>query len=141
MTRNKNLYKNLTFQDTFSDRIIIFLIHFAFFLKNHKTINNKKFLQKLYDFIFRQLEHSIREIGYGDQSVNKRMKDFINVFHGILLEIHFWEKMTLIKQAECLSKFLPNFNNIDFLVRYFEDFSLNLKKYDLNSYLKSVCKD
>ena len=41
---------------------------------------SKKILQEIYDFNFRQLELSIREIGYGDQSINKKMKDYINVF-------------------------------------------------------------
>ena len=34
LTRNKSLYENFTEKDTFSDRLVIFLIHFAFFLKN-----------------------------------------------------------------------------------------------------------
>ena len=38
-----------------------------------------KLLQEIYDFNFRQLELSIREIGYGDQSINKKMKDYINL--------------------------------------------------------------
>ena len=33
LTRNKNLYKTLKNKDTFSDRLIILLFHFAFFLK------------------------------------------------------------------------------------------------------------
>jgi len=33
LTRNKDLYKNFENQDTFSDRLIFFLLHFAFFLK------------------------------------------------------------------------------------------------------------
>ena len=140
LTRNKNLYKSLDTQDTFSDRITIFLAHFAFFLKVNKKNYNKDKLQKIYDFIFRQLELSIREIGYGDQSINKKMKDYINLFHGLISEIHFWKKISYAEKKDCLSKFLPNFKNIDNLVSYFEDFSLKLKKFDLNSYLKSVSK-
>ena len=61
----------------------------------NKTLykKNEKTLQKLYDFNFRQLELSIREIGYGDQSINKKMKDYINVFHSIISEIHFWNSL------------------------------------------------
>ena len=39
----------------------------------------KKLLQEIYDYIFRQVELSIREIGYGDQSINKKMKDYLNL--------------------------------------------------------------
>ena len=42
--------------------------------------------------ILDNLELSIREIGYGDQSINKKMKDYINLFHSMVSEIHFWEK-------------------------------------------------
>jgi cytochrome b pre-mRNA-processing protein 3 len=141
LTTNKCLYKNLmNKEDTFSDRLSLFLFHFAFILKEFKDVKNKRILQELYDFNFRQLELSIREIGYGDQSINKKMKDYINLFHSLISEIHFWEKISFAEKKNCLFKFLPNFKNIDNLVSYFEDFSLELKKYNLNSYLKSVNK-
>ena len=138
LTTNKLLYKNLSNQDTFNDRLVIFLFHFAFFLKVFKNENNEKKLQEIYDFNFRQLELSIREIGYGDQSINKKMKDYINLFHAIVSDIHFWESLSLNEKKDVISKFLENFNNIDDLVEYFQDFFKNLSKKTLNSYLKSV---
>ena len=139
LTTNKSLYNGVkNTQDTFSDRLSLFLFHFAFILKEFKNKKNEKSLQKLYDFNFRQLELSIREIGYGDQSINKKMKDYINVFHGIISEIHFWDDMKFDKKIECLSTFLQNFQNTEYLVDYFDNFSTDLKKNNLNSYLKSV---
>ena len=84
------MYNGLKKQDSFSDRLILFLVHFAFFLKVYKNKENTQILQKIYDFNFRQLELSIREIGYGDQSINKKMKVYINLFHSILSEIHLY---------------------------------------------------
>ena len=141
LTTNKLLYKNLNKQDTFNDRLIIFLLHFAFFLKNFKNENNEKKLQEIYDFNFRQLELSIREIGYGDQSINKKMKDYINVFHAIISDIHFWSDQDINKKKEIISKFLENFTNINELVEYFDDYLENLSKKTLNSYLKSVINE
>ncbi len=139
LTTNKSLYKGvINNQDTFSDRLSLFLLHFAFILKEFKNDKNEKKLQELYDFNFRQLELSIREIGYGDQSINKKMKDYINVFHGIISEIHFWDDMKLDKKKDCLLTFLQNFQNTEYLVDYFDKFNANLKKNNLNSYLKSV---
>ena len=138
LTTNKLLYKSLNKQDSFNDRLIIFLLHFAFFLKNFKNEKNEKLLQEIYDFNFRQLELSIREIGYGDQSINKKMKDYINVFHAIISEIHFWNDQNLVKKKEIISKFLENFTNINELVQYFDEYLENLSKKTLNSYLKSV---
>ena len=133
-TRNKDLYKSLNRTEIFSDRLIFFLIHFAFFLKNFKNEQNKAILQEIYDFNFRQLELSIREIGYGDQSINKKMKDYINLFHSILSEIHFWDKLKKSEKIQKLSIFLTDFNEIQNLTDYFDDFNENLSKKNLNSF-------
>jgi cytochrome b pre-mRNA-processing protein 3 len=139
LTTNKSLYEDfINKQDSFGDRLTLFLIHFAFVLKEFKSSENEKKLQELYDFNFRQIELSVREIGYGDQSINKKMKDYINVFHAIVSEIHFWNTLKNIDRKKKLSLFLDNFNNINYLVEYFEDFRGNLSKNTLNSYLKSV---
>ena len=138
LTTNKNLYKHLNKQDTFSDRLIIFLIHFAFFLKVYKNKDNSKLLQEIYDFVFRQLELSIREIGYGDQSINKKMKNYINLFHSIISDIHFWEKYDKNEKKSKISTFFDNSKKIDYLIEYFDDFNLNLSKKNLNYFLKSV---
>ena len=71
VTRNKNLYINLKNDDTFSDRLIILLFHFGFFLKVYKKDMTKSEAQNLFDYIIRQIELSIREIGYVDVAVNK----------------------------------------------------------------------
>ena len=138
LTRNKDLYRFLDRDDNFSDRLTLFLLHFAFFLKNFKTEENKIILQEIYDFNFRQLELSIREIGYGDQSINKKMKDYINLFHSMVSQIHFWQNLTRTQKLEKFSIFLTDFSEIDDLLDYFELFNDNLSKKTLNSYLKSV---
>ena len=133
-SRNKDLYLSLTRSETFSDRLIFFLLHFAFYLKNFKNDQNKGILQDIYDFNFRQLELSIREIGYGDQSINKKMKDYINLFHSIISEIHFWDELKKVEKIQKLTLFLPDFNKIENLVDYFDNFSANLTKKNLNSF-------
>jgi cytochrome b pre-mRNA-processing protein 3 len=115
-----------------------FLLHFAFMLKEFKNEENDKILQELYDFNFRQLELSIREIGYGDQSINKKMKDYINTFHGIVDTIHFWETMDHNKREEKICSYLNDFNEMKYLIEYFDEYRVNLSKKTLNSYLKSV---
>ncbi len=118
--------------------MVLFLFHFAFFLKEFKEKESKKVLQEIYDFNFRQLELSIREIGYGDQSINKKMKDYINLFHSIVSDIVFWEKLDILKKKKIIFNLLDNFNEIDHLVEYFDKFRDNLSKKTLNSYIKSV---
>jgi len=137
-TRNKDLYLSLNRLDNFSDRLTLFLLHFSFFLKNYKTEENKKILQEIYDFNFRQLELSIREIGYGDQSINKKMKDYINLFHAMISEIHFWENLDRNERIKKLSLFLSEYKEIEELVLYFENFNDDLSKKSLNLFIKSV---
>ena len=137
-TRNKDLYKFLNREDQFSDRLIFFLLHFSFFLKNFKNNDNKIILQEIYDFNFRQLELSIREIGYGDQSINKKMKDYLNLFHSLLDKIHFWETLKINEKIKIFDNFLDKSKNNVFLVQYFDKYFQNLEKSTLNSYLKSV---
>ena len=140
LTRNKNLYKDFKYQDTFSDRLIFFLLHFAFFLKIYKVNNDKKLLQEIYDYIFRQVELSIREIGYGDQSINKKMKDYLNLFYGMIDKMDDWDNLTIESRRILLENFLDNARNTEYLVEYFEKYRLNLVNNTLNSHIKGVVK-
>ena len=138
LTRNKELYKNFLNQDTFSDRLIYFLLHFAFFFKIYKNADNKKVLQEIYDQTFRQLELSIREIGYGDQSINKKMKDYLNLFYGMIDKIHSWDDQSSDEKRLILSKFVNSDADLIYLVDYFEKYRLKLLNNTLNSYIKGV---
>jgi len=140
LTRNKDLYQNFDEQDTFSDRLIFLLLHFAFFLKVLKNDKNKDLLQKIYDHVFRQLELSIREIGYGDQSINKKMKDYINIFYGMLDKLHTWEGLSKNDKKSILRTFIDKKVNEIELVEYFDKYSEDLSNNTLNYYLKGVIK-
>ncbi len=66
------------------------------------------------------------------------MKEYINLFHSIVSDIHFWDDLEKKDKEKKISFFLENFNKTDNLVEYFDEFEQNLKKKTLNSYLKSV---
>ena len=66
------------------------------------------------------------------------MKDYINLFHSMVSEIHFWESLDKSEKLKKFSVFLIDFGNIDHLLDYFEEFNDKLSKKTLNSYLKSV---
>ena len=136
LTRNKNLFKNLNSDETFSSRLLIFLIHFAFFLKHYKNDNSKDLMQKIYDYNFWQIEISIREIGYGDVSINKKMKDYLNLFHKIILDIANWENLNEDKKAIFFNNYFDNKLNSQFFVKYFEKYQEFLKNNTLNTFTK-----
>lgn len=140
LTRNKILYKDFTYQDTFSDRLVIFLFHFAFFLNVFKSNSQRNILQTVFDYIFKQLEISLREIGYGDTSINKGMKSYVNFFYSILNKIEDWENLDREGQKQ-IFKFYLNIKNESFvLAEYFEKYRNYLKKSTFNSLLKGVIK-
>ena len=66
------------------------------------------------------------------------MKNYINLFHSILSDIHFWENYSKIEKKNKLSSFLGNLEKNDYLIDYFDDFYNNLSKKNLNYFLKSV---
>ena len=140
LTRNKSLYENFSNQDTFSDRLILFLFHFGFFLMVFKKKAEKKILQEIYDCNFKQLELSIREMGYGDVAINKKMKTYLNIFHTILEKIDNWENLPDFEKSKILSNFL-NINEVKSnLIDYFNKYLLNLSNNTLNYYIKGVIK-
>ena len=140
LSRNKNLYKSFTTADTFSDRLILLLFHFAFFLKIYSKDNNKKTLQDIYDYFFRQLELSIREIGYGDVSINKKMKDYINNFYSIIDKVELWDTIENDEKSLIFSKYFDISPKSEFFVNYFEKYQTFLINNTLNSHIKGVVK-
>ncbi len=137
LTRNKNLYLNLKNNDTFSDRLIVFLFHFAFFLKAYKDQISKKEAQMIFDFIIRQIELSIREIGYGDVSVNKKMKDYVNLFFSIIEKTDKWENFEKSTKIELLADFMNIKDDNDLFINYFDKYI----EYLSNNTLKNFTKD
>ena len=138
LSRNKNLFHFFTEKDTFSDRLLILLFHFAFFLRQHKVKTDKEYLQKFFDYFFRQIELSIREIGYGDASINKKMKDYINVFFSILDKISDWNNLDNDKKADILAFYYKSKDNHEKIVNYFNDYEIYLSKTPLKSFTKGV---
>ena len=140
LTRNKTIYKDFTDQDTFSDRLIVFLFHYAFFLNVFKSNSDKKELQNIFDHIFKQLEISIREAGYGDASINKRMKNYINTFYVILNKISSWESLNISKKNDIFFDYFKLKTETSYFTKYFDNYRNYLKKNTLNSLLKGVIK-
>ena len=138
LTRNKNLYKTLKNKDTFSDRLIILLFHFAFFLKVYKEEVSKKEAQNIFDFVIRQIELSIREIGYGDVSVNKKMKDYVNLLFSIIEIVDIWETLKNSKKISLIADYINIDVHNDLFVKYFDKFEEFLTKNPLKIFTKDI---
>ena len=137
-TRNKDLYKNLDREDNFSDRLTLFLLHFSFFLKNYKNEENKKILQEIYDYNFRQLELSIREIGYGDATVNKKMKVYVNTLYAIIDKVDLWDTTDFNEKLDFFSNLMEVNKDGNFYINYFNKYQFYLSNNSFNYFTKEV---
>ena len=137
LTRNKNLYLNLERNDEFSDRLLFLMFHFALFLKKFKSEINKKQSQELFDFFVRQIELSIREIGYGDVSVNKKMKEYVNMFYAILDKI----EVTDMSIDENIANFFRKIFNLDKNIKVYANYYKKYNEYLSNNTLNNFTKD
>jgi len=89
--------------------------------------SKKKFPQEIFDNIFMNIEYHIRELGYGDVAVNKKMKTLTRIFYDILLKINKSKSEQFVTNSEILKTYfdLTGTNSsllIDKLSNYFVNF-------------------
>ena len=137
LTRNKNLY-NTNKDDTFYDRMVILFFHLGFLLKEFKNIETKKNMQNFFDYSIKQVELSIREIGYGDATINKKMKDYVNLLFSIIDKIEKWESYDTEQKKEIFGNYIEENNNYDKYVSYFDKYRLFLSKNTFNNLAKDI---
>ena len=97
----------------------------------------KDFPQDIFDNIFLNIEYHIRELGYGDVMVNKKMKELLRIFYDILVKVKTSQSInkSIIKNyLEPQSK-KPKLLS-DNLVNYFQFFYDICFELDNNSMLK-----
>ena len=86
-SRNIFFYRQILLKDNFETRINLIFVHFSLILIIFKK-KKKDFPQEIFDNFFLNIEYHIREIGYGDVTVNKKMKVLTRIFYDILLKIN-----------------------------------------------------
>ena len=109
LSRNKLFYTVFNLDDSFQNRIYLIFLHISFLFIKVKSIKDRKkydlFYQKMFDLIFNKIEINMREIGYGDTTINKNMKFLVRAFYNILLNC---EKLS-VKTIDDKKKFYYNF--------------------------------
>ena len=87
LSRNKFFYSDIQLMDNFQTRILLIFFHLSIVLKISKKSNFKKKTQEIFDNIFQNIEYHMRELGHGDVSVNKNMKNLNKIFYDILYNV------------------------------------------------------
>tara|TARA_B100002019_G_scaffold268609_1_gene260719 strand:- start:82 stop:579 length:498 start_codon:yes stop_codon:yes gene_type:complete len=128
LSRNKFFYEKIHLSDSFETRVYLMFIHFSIILKIFKR-KKIKFEQSQYDFLFHSIENNLRELGFGDISVNKKMKDLNKIFYDILLKFEKKTSHSIFKIDETfLKRYFFELKNID--IKEFNDF----RQYFLDFY-------
>ena len=132
----------MSLPDTFNTRINLMFFHFSIFLKIYKK-KGIKFDQKIYDNLFHYIENDLRELGHGDVSVNKKMKDLNKILYDILLKIEkvHQEKTFNINSSLVLEYFKDieneNSNKYELFSNYFSNFYNFCFELSLESMLRN----
>jgi len=119
-SRNPNIFKNYL-SDDLSNKLMLFLI-FLSKIFNNMSRNDKNY-QIFFDYIFNRIETDLRELGYGDMSVNKKMKIIVTKFYSILIDFKNYSNLTTIQKTDILMKYFSKIEKkddfIEFLNKYF----------------------
>ena len=86
LSRNIFFYNKTQLKDNFETRIYLMFIHFSIIMLIYKK-KGSKFDQSSYDNLFNNIENNLREMGFGDVTVNKKMKELNKILYDILLKI------------------------------------------------------
>ena len=133
LSRNKFLYEEIKLADNFETRVLLIFFHLSIILKIAKGTGSNKKTQDIYDNIFQNIEYHIRELGHGDVSVNKNMKNMNKIFYDILYSLDKETSNTNISK-KLLEKYFNQKNNssnvkisklADYLIK-FQNFCFDL---------------
>ena len=126
LSRNLFFYRKIGLKDNFETRLFLMFFHFSIIMIIFKK-KGKKFDQNTYDNLFYNIENNLREIGLGDVSVNKKMKDLNKILYDILLKLQIESEHKFKINKKIIIKYFPELsdqNNHKFIgfVQYFEHF-------------------
>ncbi len=141
LSRNNFFYRVTKLNDGFETRALLVLFHLAIILKSKKKEKSKKAFQELFDNIFQNIEFNIRELGYGDTSVNKNMKTLSKIFYDVLFQLDKGHSFSSNTNTCLLKKYFyknkkTNMQKTNELALYFDEFQNFCFDLDINNVLK-----
>ena len=101
-----------------------------------------KFDQKSYDFLFFNIENNLRELGFGDVTVNKKMKELNKLLYDILLKIEIEDAKSFQINKKLIFKYFEALKDKD-NERYkdFERYFLDFYKFCFELPLENMIRD
>ncbi len=115
-------------------------IHFSIIIQALKK-RKEKLPQDIYDNFFLNVEYHLRELGFGDIAVNKKMKTLNKIFYDILLKINLKDSKNDLINDKVIKLYLYNDSSINEQIitksiDYFDKFKSFCYENDLNSIIR-----
>ena len=140
LSRNLYFYSKINLKDTFETRIYLMFVHFSIILQIFK-MKKREFSQKSYDSLFFAIENNLRELGFGDVAVNKKMKDLNKVLYDILLKINN-SKTNIELNKNLIIKYFPQLNDLNSnKYELFKDYFINFYHFCFEISPETMIKD
>ena len=129
LSRDIFFYEKIKLKDNFETRVYLMFMHFSIMMIVSKK-RGEKFDQKSYDNLFHNIENNLRELGFGDVSVNKKMKELNKVLYDILIKIELISKNEneFVIDHKLISKYFFELNDLK------SDIYIDFKTYFSNFY-------
>ena len=113
--------------------------HFSIMMIVSKK-KGKKFDQNMYDFLFYNIENNLRELGFGDVSVNKKMKDLNKILYDILLKINN-DKDEFKMNKSLVLKYFTEIDALDKKYQVFDEYFTKFYHFCFELNTKTMIKD
>ena len=145
ISRSKFFYLDLKLKDDFETRFDLIIFHAFIIFFYYKNLNDKKssISQDLFDFMFNDFENNLREMGFGDIAVNKKMKVFITAFYGRIAQYsrgieHYINNgdKSLIQQTILNNIYKGNEESLSYI-----DYFIDYMSDNINNFIKIEEKD
>ena len=101
-------------------------LHFSIILIIYKN-KGLSFDQSAYDDLFHTIENNLRELGFGDVSVNKKMKDLNKILYDMVLKLKNDKKDVFELNKSLIVKYFEIFK--DDKTSNYQDFSQYFTKF------------
>jgi cytochrome b pre-mRNA-processing protein 3 len=118
-SRNPEIFKNYL-SDNLSNKLLLFLI-FLSKTFNNMPKNNQNY-QIFFDYIFKRIEADLRELGYGDMSVNKKMKVIVTKFYSILVDFKNFANISYDSKKDIMLKYFTQIEQIEDFIKFLDTY-------------------
>ena len=139
LSRDLFFYNRVKLKDSYETRVYLMFMFFSIILQVFKQ-KKEKFLQDEYDNLFFCIENNLRELGFGDVAVNKKMKDLNKILYDILLKVNN-DKDGFQMNKSLVLKYFTEIDDLSKKYQVFDDYFTKFYHFCFELNTKTMIKD